>query len=192
MYKVISRVLPLTVTLALVLSAHGQLKREDFQDADAATVRLSPNDFPELPMEVRTALENRGCTIPQPYGNRAERKNVISGRFQSPGQTDWAALCSNRGVSKILVFYGGRSTQVDEIAEKSDVQYLQVVSGGTQIGYSRQLAIATPKIIRQQLAHSTRSSPSIDHDGIDNMFLEKGSEVWYNSGPKWVRLNGAD
>jgi hypothetical protein len=178
--------------LALLSSAGGQLKREDFQRADKATVRLNPNEFPRLPMEVRTALEDRGCTIPQPYDSRGEKKNVIRGRFHSAGQADWAVLCSHEGLSKILVFYDGRPAQVDEIAQEADLQYLQVISGGQEIGYSRQLGVATPTIVRQRLARSTRNSRSIEHDGVENIFLEKGSEVWYNFGKKWVQLAGAD
>jgi hypothetical protein len=189
-YKAVSLIFSLVVVLAS--SADGQLKRENFQRADKATLRLDPSDFAALPIEVRTALEHRGCRIPQPYGSHEEKKNVISGQFQSAAQTDWAVLCSHEGRSKILVFYGGRSAQVDEIAEEADLQYLQVISGDNEIGYSRRLTVATPKIIRQHLVHNTRSSLSIEHDGIEDVFLEKASVIWYSSGGKWVRFSGAD
>lgn len=191
MYKTATLVFSLAATMALAPSADGQLRREDFQRADRMTVRLNPSDFPELPAEVRTALENRGCTIPQPYSSSDEKKNVITGQFQSAAQTDWVVLCSHEGRSSILVFYGGQSAHVDKIDEEADLQYLQVVSGN-EIGYSRQLSVATPKIIRQHLANTRDSRTPVDHDGIDNVFLEKGSVVWYSSSGKWVRLSGAN
>src|SRR5260370_22814348 len=52
-------------------------------------------------------------------------------------QTDWAVLCSHERRSAILVFRGGRSGQVDTLAEEPDSQYLQVVAGGQKIGLFR-------------------------------------------------------
>lgn len=174
-------------------SADGQFHRDDFQRADEATVRRSPGEFPDLPSEVRTALEQRGCTIPQPFDARGEKRSVISGRFTSAGQTDWAVLCSHERRSAILVFHRGRSDhQVDEIAEEPDSQYLQVVSGGREIGYSRQLAVVKPRSIRQRVTRGAHGLPSIDHDGIENIFLGKGSVIWFLSNGKWMRISGDD
>ena len=169
-----------------------QFKREDFQREEKAIVRLNPSDFPDLPAKMRAVLEQRGCTIPQPYDARGEKKNVISGRFTSAEETDWATLCSQEGRSAILIFYGGHPDQVDEIGSEPDSQYLQVVSGGKEIGYSRQLAAATSKATRRYFARSAHIPRSIDHDGIENAFLEKGSVIWYRSNGKWVELAGAD
>jgi len=66
-----------------------------------------------------------------------------------------AVLCSCDRRAVILVFRGGRSNQVDELAEDADSQYLQVMTG-SEIRYSRRLAVATPKIIRQHVGgHGT-------------------------------------
>jgi hypothetical protein len=168
-----------------------QFTRDDFRRANEATVRLSPSAFPNLPAEVSTELGRRGCTIPQPYGARGPAKNVISGAFISAGQTDWAVLCSRERRSVILVFRGGHSRQVDELAAQADSQYLQQVSGQA-IGYSRLLAIAAPKTIRRHAAPGTQLPRAIDHDGIDDRFVEKASVAWYYSAEKWMRLTGAD
>jgi hypothetical protein len=172
-------------------SADAQSKSDDWQRANEATVRLSPRDFPDLPSDVRSTLEDRGCTIPQPYDARGQKKNVIKGRFTSAGQRDWAALCSSGGRSVILVFNGGHSDQVEEIAEEPDLQYLQVVDSG-KIGYSRELTVALPKTIRRYAASGAQAVRSVDHDGIENTFLDKGSVVWYRSGGKWAKISGTD
>jgi hypothetical protein len=91
----------------------------------------------------------------------------------------------------ILVFNGGRSDHVDEIAEEPDLQYLQVVDSG-EIGYSRQLTVALPRTIRRYVARDAQAVRNIDHDGIENTFLDTGSEIWYRSGGKWAKLPGAE
>src|SRR5712692_8464383 len=79
------------------------------------------------------------CSIPQP-SEAGQPKNVISGRFTTAAGTDWAVLCARDRRAVILVFRGGRSNQVDELAEDADSQYLQVMTG-SEIRYSRLLAV---------------------------------------------------
>jgi hypothetical protein len=177
------------VVLALCLTAWpsvgAQPTRNDWRRADETIERLQPGAFPDLPPELRTALEHRGCTIPQPYDVGGRKKNVITGAFTSAGQTDWAVLCSHEKRSAILVFRAGRSGQVDTLAEEPDSQYLQVVAGGQKIGYSRLLAVAPAKVVRQLF-------PQGNHDGIENTFMGKASVVWYRSGGKWIRVPASD
>jgi len=177
----LNSVLLLAVCLAAWSSASVQTTRDDWRRADEAIDRLKPGDFPDLPAELRTALEQRGCTIPQPYDAGGQKKNVISGPFTSAGQTDWAVLCSHEKRSAILVFRGGHSSQVDSLAEEPDLQYLQVVAGGQKIGYSRLLAVAPPKVVRQHF-------PRGNHAGIQDVFIEKASVVWYRSRGKWTKV----
>jgi hypothetical protein len=100
-------------------------------------------------------------------------------------------LCSRERRSAILVFHGGHSAQVDELASEADSQYLQQVSD-RGIGYSRLLSVAPSKVIRRHIPHGNQPSPAIDHDGIEDAFIEKGSVLWYYSGEKWIRFAGAD
>jgi hypothetical protein len=187
----IVRGIALSVVFLTAWSTLGtQSTSDDWRRADEATVRLQPDAFPALPLGLRTALEQRGCTIPQPYTSGGQKKNVITGEFTSPGQTDWAVLCSSEKRSAILLFRGGRSDQMDSLAEESDAQYLQVVGNGREIGYSRLIAVATPALMRR---HSRKGSlRAADHDGIENMFLGKASVVWYRSGGKWIQVSWSD
>jgi len=34
--------------------------------------------------------------------------------------------------------------------------------------------------------------PQIDHQGIDDAFIEKASVTWYFDGGSWLKLTGAD
>lgn len=161
-----------------------QLTREDWARADEATVRLTPDEFPDLPEPVRVALTHRGCTVPQPQDASAEKKNVITGHFTSAGGADWAVLCSHHKRSSILIFPAGHSAQVETIADSADRDYLQVVAEG-KIGYSRVLSVAAKKQVLKHFAHAT-------HDGILDSFTGKASLLWYQSSGKWMKVPAGD
>lgn len=159
--------------------------------ADEATVRLPPAAFTDVPAPVRNELQHRDCRIPQAFTGQLPH-NVIKGRFTSSAEADLAVLCSRRKVSSILVFRGGLATSVAELARQPDSSFLQVTAPNT-IGFSRVLGVASPEYIR---AHNSRVTgaklPPLDHDGINDIFLEKASTVWYWTGRRWLQLSGAD
>jgi hypothetical protein len=162
---------------------------QDWEKADLATARLPPSAFPELPASIQKELERRGCTIPQPF--IGTHQNVISGRFTSAKQTDWAVLCSVKRRSSILVFRPG-SAAVAELAEQPDSGALQMIGGGA-IGYSRALGVADAEFIRvHHERYGGRKPPPLDHDGIDDVFVEKGSTVWYWYRARWLQLTGSN
>ena len=178
--------LVLVATLGLLASGSPQ----DFEKADLTTKRLAPAIFASLPLGIRRNLETRGCTIPQAFtANRPG--NVIRGRFTSAAATDWAALCSVNRVSSILVFRGGSVSSVAELATFPDSTFLQVVGPNAAIGYSRTIVAATAGYIRERNRNNPQL-PRLDHDGINDLFVEKGSSVWYWDGGRWLELDGAD
>jgi hypothetical protein len=177
---------------ALVALSTGVLISQDWQAADAATVRLKPSAFPELPVTVRRHLERRGCEIQQAFSDKAPH-NVVRGRFTSAGQTDIAVLCSKGPVSTVLVFRGGTTSAVAELAQHPDNIFLQVVDAGGVVGYSRALGVASPSYIREHYAaYGGPKPPPMDHDGINDIFVEKASVVWYWYRGRWLQLQGAD
>ena len=159
-----------------------------WKDADARTTRLPPSAFAELSAPLRAELERRGCTIPQTYAGRGPH-NVVRGSLRSAGSQDVAVLCSRNRVSAILVFWAGDPASVATLAERPDATYLQVVMPG-QIGFSRQITIATPKAIGARLAAA--DAASIAHDGLEDAFIEKGSSIWYWRDDRWQELPGSD
>jgi hypothetical protein len=164
---------------------------QDWGAADRATKRLAPSTFPAIPAAVRVDLERRGCTIPQTAGS-TRPENVISGRFTSRDQVDWAVLCSVRRRSTILVFRAGSAATVAELGSSPDISFLQGLGGGA-IGFSRLIGIADAKFIQgHSQADSGPKPPPIDHEGINDIFVEKGSSVWYWYRGRWLTLAGAD
>jgi len=164
---------------------------EEWSRADAATHRLSPSEFPELPKPLVADLQRRGCAIPQVYtGGRPH--NVIRGAFDGVAPVDWAVLCSRERVSTILVFQAGDPRRVTEIATRPDAEFLQVVAPG-RIGFSRAISVAPADLIRARHRRSgSHEPPSLTHAGIDDAFVEKASVVWYRHQGKWLQLTGTD
>jgi hypothetical protein len=121
----------LSATVALVLLSLGP-------SFARLMVRASPTLFPELPANVVRELQRRGCTILQD-ANMEKPNNVIKGEFAASGQTDWAVLCSVKGVSTILVFWNGSEKNPAAIAPMEDRNYLQTKRTGACSGYSRRI-----------------------------------------------------
>ena len=162
-----------------------------FDEAERRIVRLRPTAFPELPGNVARELQRRGCTVPQEaYTKRPH--NVIKGEFAKPGQTDWAVLCSVKGVSSILVFWNGSERSPAAIASLEDRGFLQGITAD-EIGYSRGIrSVGKDFIMGHYQAYGGPLPPPIDHQGIDDAFIEKASATWYFHGGKWLKLTGAD
>ena len=162
-----------------------------FDDAERRIMRLSPSAFSEIPINIVRELQRRGCTIPQTVYSKKPH-NVIRGYFARPGQTDWAILCSVKGVSTILVFGSGSEKNPAEIATLEDRIFLQGISPD-KTGYSRAITpVGKDFIMRHYDAYGGEKPPPTDHQGIDDAFLEKASVVWYFYDGKWMKLTGAD
>jgi hypothetical protein len=154
--------------------------------------RLKPGAFPDLPEAVTSDLVRRRCEVPQPYSAKAPA-GIIRGRFTVATQMDVAVLCSVAGQSKILVYRNGSTSDVAELAPRRDDDFLQGVGDGA-VGYSRAIGVASPAYIQgHHRAYGGPPLPSpLDHDGINDIFVEKASEVLYWHGGKWLKLQGAD
>ncbi|MCH7501625.1 MAG: hypothetical protein IH886_16770 [Nitrospinae bacterium] len=179
--------------------------KETWKKANEQIVRLSPSAFPELPKPMLKDLNQRGCSIPQPVITGTtlppdyETSNVISGEFQKPGQTDWAVLCSVEGRSTILVFWNGSVTNVEQLGGFSpDKRWLQGMGTDRKtlkplVEYSRGISSVGESFILDAFeGYGGPEPPPIDHEGIDDAFLGKASQVRYWYKGEWLRLQGAD
>lgn len=160
-------------------------------DSNKIVRRLRAEDYPELPSGVVAILQSRHCTIPQPNKDGPAR-NVIQGEFFGRRQKGWAVLCSSAGKSSILVFRNNNDSSPEEIAESPDNQFLIDTWQGETV-YSREISAVDRRfILRHYRTYGGPRSPPIDHNGIDDAFLEKASITWYWHNGKWVQLQGAD
>jgi hypothetical protein len=178
--------------VALLVAALGTFSAVPFAEAqEARIVRLSPAAVRGLPPNLVKELERRGCTIPQETVTK-KSNNVIKGQFARPGQTDWAILCSVKGVSTILVFWNGSEKNPAAIAPMEDRIYIQAFKK-SQFWYSRGISpVRRDFITHHHDAYGGPKPPPIDHQGIDDRFVGKASVVWYYYDGRWLRLAGAD
>ena len=142
----------------------------------ASVSRLEPSAFSAVPLSVRSALKQLGCTVPQSFLARGP-ENVVRGSFTKPKAKEWAALCSMDGTSEILVFNSKSTLPIARFAKFADETFVQVVAPGRS-GYSRRLR-AVPSSVRGL-------------NGLDDAFLEKASTVWVYQRGEWRERPGAD
>jgi hypothetical protein len=160
-------------------------------DSNKTVRRLRVEDYAELPSGAAAVLQSRHCTIPQP-NNDGPARNVIQGEFFGKRQKGWAVLCSSGGKSSILVFRNNYDSSPDEIAKSPDSQFLIDTWQGETV-YSREISAVDQKfILRRHRAYGGPKPPPIDHNGIDDAFLEKASITWYWHNGEWMQLQGAD
>jgi hypothetical protein len=181
-------------TAARVQQAGAQSER-DWQARAGHAVqkirRLPVEAFPGLPPAVAGILRARNCTVPQPSGGGAPR-NVIRGDFFTKGETGWAVLCSVHNSTALLVFRNGVDTNPVTVNTSEDRNYLEGLDGDV-IGYAREITAAGRDfIMRHYRAYGGPEPPPIDHQGVDDAFLEKASITWYFHNDQWLRLQGAD
>lgn len=160
----------------------------------AAIRRLPPGDFPRLPVAVRRLLEQRDCRIPQPWNARSPQ-NVIHGAFTAARADEWAVLCSVAGKTQILVYRDSAAAArlADSLQASTDEAWIQDVGGG-RMGYSRLIRLAPRRQIRARRADADgRAIPQpIDHDAIEQFFLDKAAETFYFARGRWYRRPTAD
>jgi hypothetical protein len=166
----------------------------DWDGAARKIRRLPPDAFPQLSATVAAVLRARGCRVPQPDHmiDAPGPVSIIRGQFFAKGQSGWAVLCSKDGFSTILVFRSDADGKPVELAKSEDKAWLQSL-GGDRIGYSRMIQpVGQGFILRHYRAYGGPQPPPIDHEGIDDIFLGKASQVHYYHQGNWLKLTGAD
>ena len=165
---------------------------QQFAEAERRIVRLAPTDFPEIPGNVVRELKRRGCTIPQEVFTK-KRNNVIQGEFARQGQKDLAVLCSVKGVSTILVFWGKSERKPAALAPVEDSVFLQGLGDG-KIGFSRGISPMGKDAILRQCRTKEEPLPPfrLIHQGLDDGFVGKASQTFYFHKGKWLTVTGAD
>ena len=132
--------------------------------------RLQPSEFKELPLAFAQRLTARGCTIPQTRGKDQKGPvNVIHGEFAQHGQTDWAVLCSARGRSVILIFWGGPTRCPDEVENLPD-------GNGRFIFPAKEIDNSMDEPIQRP----------ITHQGIGDAWVDKGSKINFCEKGQWL------
>ena len=153
-------------------------------------IRLLPlSSFPALPADVAGQLRHRGCMIPQSY-EAMQPENVIHGAFHAPGVSDWAALCSVDGTTTLYVFFAGRFDDPSALRSQPDTAWLGADPGQSELGSAWGIATRTADQLRA--SPELRRLMAIDHDAIDDAWLERSLTVRYYDGHKWLTVTTED
>ncbi len=185
------RVVAIVILLVAASLGTNAQPKDDWAKADLQTVRLAPRKFTQLPKTIIADLEKRGCSIPQSY-MWTKPHNIARGEFKRNGQKDWAVLCSMRRSSAILIYWNASPNAVSRIAEKKDADYLTKFNQ-ERIGFSRIIAVANTKFIADHYeSYGGTKPPRLTHQGIEDGWAEKASELHYLHRSKWLKLQGAD
>jgi hypothetical protein len=182
------------------LPARGDTTPDGFP-TEAALLRwvhlLSPDTFPELPKPVHDSLVSRHCQIPVPGGSRA---NVIAGAFTAKGAVEWAVLCSVHDTSQILVLTAANGGTVDSLNRSPDAQWIQSDVNHTWV-FSRMISLVSMSELNVVPADTTSEDAlyygaflpkPIDHDGIDEYFLDKAGQTFYFAQGHWISVVSSD
>lgn len=146
-------------------------------------IRLLPlSSFPQLPTVVANDLEARGCMIPQTY-EASGPENVITGSLEKAGSDDWAALCSVRGITTLYVFFQSDLSHPTALRRQPDNQWL---------GVEPTFAFGSAWGIFAVSARSMPRKDDMDHDGIEDAFVERSSVIHYYTHGRWTTLEGDD
>jgi hypothetical protein len=152
-------------------------------------IRLLPlASFPALPAAVSGQLQQKDCMVPQTYAARGP-ENVIRGAFEKKGSDDWAVLCSVNGATTLYVFLQSRPEEPVMLRHQPDWEWLgseAVGAYGSAWGISRR----SPSQIRS--SQLGRKGEVIDHDGIEDAFIEHSSSVHYFQNGEWGVLEPRD
>jgi|GEM_PF-3801078 len=182
------------------LPARGDTTPQGFP-TEAALLRwvhlISPDSFPELPKPVRDSLVSRRCQIPLPGAARA---SVITGAFTAKGAVEWAVLCSVRDTSQILILNARNGAVVHSLNRSGDSGWIQSNGNHTWL-FSRVIAVVAMSQLNIVPADTTSEDAvyygaflpkPIDHDGIDEAFLDKASTTFYFAQRHWFNVGSSD
>ena len=120
--------------------------------------------------------------IPQTY-EAGGPENVINGSFEKQGSSDWAVLCSVKGETTLYVFFGSDLQKPIALRQQADSKWLGKewsFDYGSAWGISTIPARAMPR------------TDQMDHDGIEDAFVEKSSVIHYYTHGHWTILEGGD
>ena len=150
-------------------------------------IRLLPvTSFPALPAGVIGQLDERKCMVPQTYEARTP-ENVVHASLERKGSDDWAVLCSVNGATTLYVFLQSQPALPIALRHQRDTEWL----GSEMLGaYGSAWGIGRRS--PSQMRTAKGSAISLDHDGIDDAFVDKSSTTHYFEDGKWIILDNSN
>jgi len=189
-------------SLSAVFPVNPRNQADEIKDAAVAANRyLRPDDFKNVPAQVRSRLNQQLCLIPQDV-ETAGPHNLVAGEFAQRGQRDWAAYCSVRGKSKVIVIWGGPShceggpfgdDRVDDDSLHQDADPEQWGRTPPHGSFAKLSVVRRAEVPARQQAGIAEGHllKSASHDALQTTSIVGTSGVYCQDG-KWLELWYAD
>lgn len=152
---------------------------------------LPVDSFPQLPAAVQDALTRRGCLIPQTY-EAHQPENAIHASFQHPGSSDWAVLCSARGVTSLLVFFSSNYADPSVLATAPETEHLQPYGASPVLGFNWAIDSASPQDVHEAQLGMRHPPPRVDHDALADSVVDRRTIYHFYSKNAWTLLDTQD
>jgi hypothetical protein len=150
--------------------------------------RLPPSSFPDLPASIADLLNRRDCLIPQTYeAHRPE--NLLHASLEHAGSSDWAMLCSAKGMVSLLVFFASAPDRPAVLATAPETERLQSHDPSGVLGFNWGIDPATPERVREAETGLVRRPPPTDHDAIADSIVEHRTVFHFYSRGQWTLLD---
>ncbi|MCE5269699.1 hypothetical protein LLH00_00260 [bacterium] len=157
------------------------------------TALIAPRGIPTLPVPVADWLEQGGYKIPVSfYEEDSIPDNVVQADFDGIGEPDIALLAVRDTTQFLLMFPEGRADTVLEVLKHLFVPGADAQKRKAFIWIT--IAAADKKYILEHYEYYGGNEPpkQIDHLGINYIFIEKASTVYYLENGQWLEFSGAD
>jgi hypothetical protein len=184
------RVRPLLYIATLLSIAAAQPSSAQTMDVERSVreiERLAPNTVTALPRPVAAELTRQGCsTIPQfAYGETSRPNNFVSAHLADTAQIDWAALCSRRGKTSLVIVWGGPK-RCPALPRTSD-DAAGLTGGGEGLVYARQLtSVPVSELRSRRTRPGNLAASAITHDGLTDATGDYQVAVLYCRSGTWL------
>jgi len=169
------------------LNESGQLI-VDGQSTPYRIRRLPISSFPDLPAPLAELLTLRGCMIPQTYeANHPE--NVVHASLESPGSSDWAALCSSQGTVSLLVYFASAPSKLLVLASVPETARLQVHDVTGVLGFNWGIDPATAQHIHEMQTSMEHRPARLDHDALADSTVDRRTVYRFYLNNAWTLLD---
>ncbi|MBN4082247.1 hypothetical protein JYT13_00375 [Mariprofundus ferrooxydans] len=170
---------------------------------------ITPKDYPNLPYNIASKLDQTGCTIIQPQDvDFAFPSNVVRGDFSGDGTEDWAAYCLSKDkLVSIEVVWGDKQPACSQqIYSESDTSMI----GDIALGVSNMKDVrhhqlyedfyfeyrekhgVFPNDEQYQAYLESLPPPKVFWSGIDEYYIGKAGHSYYCVGGKWSAETTSD
>jgi hypothetical protein len=148
---------------------------------------LPVSSFPELPVELASLLNRRGCLIPQTY-EAHHPENVVHASLERAGSSDWAVLCSERGTVSLLVYFASAPAKVLVLATAPETRRLQAHDPSGVLGFNWGIDPASPEQVLEAQSAVRPRPARVDHDALADSVVENRTVYHFYLKSAWTVL----